>query len=355
MDSEPKEIWQIAAGETDRSYANVFLQYQVALLGPGDVGPVPSDEEGFERWISEATGPWDDPRTLRSVFRSFRHEVSIGDAMALRVGQGVRAIGIVAGHYEYFEQFDDVNGWDLRHGRRVRWFEFPKEQKLSLGRVRFSRIQREDHREFVLQTLRSPPQNWQTSPLPKLPPVEPPLENVPDELGPVVAEARDLSPLYWGVERARDLPSEDETIVHLVVPLLKALGWRSEQIAVEWKDIDIALFSRLPRIPENCRFVFEAKRCGEALEAALDQAKGYVEKLHGNAEFVRTGPGSNQIKIVPKGQNPLPDIVLTDGFRYRLHSAKDGYRPVAYANLKNLKRPAGEFFSRLRRAEGGGK
>lgn len=31
------------------------------------------------------------------------------------------SIGLVASDYQYLPQFDDVNGWDLQHGRRVRW------------------------------------------------------------------------------------------------------------------------------------------------------------------------------------------------------------------------------------------
>ncbi|MEM3086212.1 MAG: hypothetical protein QXT68_03620 [Halobacteria archaeon] len=287
--------------------------------------------------------------------------MDIGDAILLRSGQTrVLAVGLVASGYQYLEQFDDVNGWDLRHGRRVRWFKLPKEY--DFGRPvfganpsRLSRIQDAEIRGYVSRIIQSPPQDWQTSRLPELPPVEPQLERVPERLAPVVAEAQDLAPLFFqNGEKFGDLPAEDEIIVHLVVPFLKALGWRTEQIAVQWRDIDVALFSKLPRTPENCRFVVEAKRVGSALEVALGQAKDYVERLLPNADFVRTGPGPEGIKIVPRDPVRLPDILLTDGFRYRLYASGENYRPVAYANLERLKQSSVDLFSRMRSDGGAG-
>lgn len=43
------------------------------------------------------------------------------------------------------------------------------------------------------------------------------------------------------------------------------------------------------------------------------------------------------------------DVVVTDGIRYRLYAAEQGFAPVAYANLSRLKQPALELFDRLRR------
>ena len=34
-----RSIWQVPAGPTDRSYAGQFLNYGLALIGPGDAGP----------------------------------------------------------------------------------------------------------------------------------------------------------------------------------------------------------------------------------------------------------------------------------------------------------------------------
>jgi hypothetical protein len=142
----------------------------------------------------------------------------------------------------------------------------------------------------------------------------------------VVAEVQDLHALMWDRERFGDHPTEDELVASCVVPLLRALGWAPERIAVKWRYIDVTLFRRLPRIPANCHLVLEAKRLGAGVEGALEQAKGYVQTLAA----------------------PL-DVVVTDGVRYRMYGYALGYAPVAYANLVRLKRSALDLFTRLKR------
>ena len=88
----------------------------------------------------------------------------------------------------------------------------------------------------------------------------------------------------------------------------------------------MALFRALPRTPENCCLVIEAKRLGGGVEGALEQAVGYLQAL-----------GIQR------------DVVVTDGVRYRMYAAENGFAPVAYANLARLKQSAMELFTRLRR------
>jgi hypothetical protein len=42
------------------------------------------------------------------------------------------------------------------------------------------------------------------------------------------------------------------------------------------------------------------------------------------------------------------DVVVTDGIRYRMYAADQGFAPVAYANLSRLKQSATLLFDRLR-------
>ena len=109
--------------------------------------------------------------------------------------------------------------------------------------------------------------------------------------------------MYWDRQNFGDHPTEDELVAHFVIPFLRALGWPPERIAVKWRCIDVAVFTALPRTPENCRFVIEAKRLGAGVESALEQARGYVESLG-----------------VPR------DIIVTDGIRYRMYSRENGFR-----------------------------
>lgn len=290
-------IWQISAGPSSRSYANVFLRYGVALIGPGDAGPWTVDRDAvFEG----------------GFVRRFASEIAAGDVVLLRTGIAkIAAVGLVVGDYTYWNAFDDVNGWDLQHTRRVRWSRLPVEHNFG-GAVfganppRCSRVWSEEVVDFASRFVNSPPTHWQSAALPDVPVEDPPLVSIPEALEGLVAQATDLLPLMQDDQRFGELPSEDELIVHFVVPLLRALGWPPERIAVKWRYVDVAVFRSLPRTPETCRFVIEAKRLGAGVEGALEQAQG-----------------------------------LYDGAR--------GFTPLAYANLTRLKHPAADLFARLQR------
>ncbi|MBN1661286.1 MAG: hypothetical protein JXA93_23030, partial [Anaerolineae bacterium] len=108
------QAWQVSGGPVNRSYVDLFLRHGVALIGPGDPGPWRADRD-------------DDPFGGSHV-RRFAHEVQPGDIFLLRTGlSAICAVGLVASDYEYLAQFDDVNGWDLQHARRVRWCPLPDE------------------------------------------------------------------------------------------------------------------------------------------------------------------------------------------------------------------------------------
>jgi hypothetical protein len=311
-------LWQISGGPAGRGYADLLIRHGVALLGPGDAGP----------WSAER----DDADFDGPLVRRFATEPAAGDVVLLRTGLSkVRAVGIVAGPYEHIEAFDDVNGFDLQHARRVRWCRLPEEYDFGepvFGQSppRFGGVQDERVLDYVQRFLASPPTHWQEAALPPIPTEEPLLDEVPERLTGLVAEVQDLRPLLWERDRFGPHPSEDEMVAHFVVPFLRALGWPPERIAVKWRHVDVALFSELPRRSETCHVVVEAKRLGAGVEGALEQAKGYVEAL---------GLAS--------------DVVVTDGIRYRMYARAKQFAPVAYANLARLKRPAEDLFSRLAR------
>jgi hypothetical protein len=192
--------------------------------------------------------------------------------------------------------------------------------------TRCSRAWNSEVVDFAQRFIKSPPTHWQERSLPDLPAEQAPLDELPTALHGIVAQTADLVPLLQDRQRFGEQPSEDELIAHFVVPFMRALGWAPERIAVQWRHIDVAAFHDLPRIPENCHLVIEAKRLGAGVEGALEQAKGYVEALR-----------------LPR------DIVVTDGVRYRMYDAGDGFRPLAYANLARLKQPASDLFARMQR------
>jgi hypothetical protein len=314
-----RSIWQISGGPASRSYADVLLRYGVGLIGPGDPGA----------WHTERT---DEDFDGASFVRRFASELQPVDVILLRTGLSrIRAVGLVAGQYEYLSQFDDVNGWDLQHARRIRWSELPVEHDFGssvfgANPPRLARVSAPSVVDYARRFVASPPTHWQDALLPALPAEEPLLDHVPEYLQGVVAEVQDLYPLLWDRERFGEHPTEDELVGHFVLPLLRALGWPPERIAVKWRYIDVVLFTSLPRLPVTCHLVIEAKRLGAGVEGALDQALGYVNKLG-----------------VPC------DILVTDGVRYRLFAAELDFAPVAYANLVRLKESALKLFERIKR------
>jgi len=81
-----------------------------------------------------------------------------------------------------------------------------------------------------------------------------------------------------------------------------------------------------PRVAGNCRFVVEAKAFNEGIESASAQAKNYLDQLGISG-----------------------DLVVTDGFRYKMYAASDIAQPIAYANLWEPKQSALALFDRMRR------
>ncbi len=312
------DIWQISppASMAD-SIADFFILRGVALLWPGDHG----------RWSSSR---YTDNFAVYDWLRWFAEAMADGDAILLRTGPTqIRAVGLVVGGYSYEDRFDDVHGFDLQHCRRVRWCRLPKDYEFGepvFTRGRFSRVKKGAVRNYVRDFIASPPTAWQDVALPELPPEEPALKEIPASLEGLVGQAQDLSGLFRDMQNFGDAPMEDELVAHFVVPLLRCLGWPPECIAVKWRRVDVAVFTSLPRTPQNCSLVIEAKRPGADVEDALKQASQYVEALG-----------------VPR------NVVVTDGIRYRMYSCGDGFAPLAYANLTRLKHSAVELFQRMKK------
>ena len=154
-------IWQLGGGPASRPYADVFLKHGVGLIGPGDAGA----------WKPER----DDDEFEGGFVRRFVSEMQVGDVVLLRTGIAtITAVGIVASDYMYLNQFDDVNGWDLQHARRIRWIRLPQEytfgtQVFGANPTRCSRTWNEEVKDYAERFLNSPPTHWQETPLPELP------------------------------------------------------------------------------------------------------------------------------------------------------------------------------------------
>jgi hypothetical protein len=110
--------------------------------------------------------------------------------------------------------------------------------------------------------------------------------------------------------------TEHEVVAHMVLPLLLALGWSEQLLAVEWQRVDLAAFSGTPTTSERCVLVCEVKAPGHGLQNVLDQAIQYVRAL----------------KL-----DGCRRILLTEGTRFYLFD-RDGeswpQNPTGYVNVE---------------------
>lgn len=339
MNIEHRSIWQQAAGDTNRNYVDVCLKWDVILNGPA--GRYGAWRPEFEESMRD--DEWSEKKI--TDLRRFCEEIKEGDIVVLRLGtKTVYGVGEIVGDYEYNEEFNDIDGWEIAHVRRVRWiWKYSQEPKrfdtysLKQGdTTQMLNLSANDVREW-LYSLRIP-ENFQKQRPKKLPQTEDhesvDLEKISEYLfGKGVSSASILNLMneigelvriakwYWS---AGQNPSEHETVSFLVVPLLRALGWTPQKMGIEWDRMDVALFERLPRKQDSLSAVVEAKRMGEPLLPAFDQAKAYAEV-------------SKQCKRV----------ILTDGLRYLVFAREEdsannevgefSQAPIAYLNLTRLR------------------
>ena len=328
-----EKIWQVAAGDTDRNYVDLCLTWGVILNGPAANGPwIPTSSEESPRNDGLSS------RKNTDLWR-FCEEMKEGDFVVLRLGtHSVYGVGQVVGDYEHIEEFNDVDGWDIGHVRRVRWFwryeDSPKEfdtYTLKLGDT--TQILNSPVVESWLESLEIPEAERSRN-LDDLRTCNDAnvsvddiseylfnkgvssnsISNLVDEIGEFIRIAN----WYYQAET----PSENETINYLVVPLLRALGWTPQRMAIEWNRMDVALFSRLPREKDYLSAIVEAKKMGSSCLSALAQARSYALE-----------------------ERSCGRLIVTDGLRYGVFTRKDcesseeaEFSLYAYLNLTRLRK-----------------
>lgn len=326
MDISGKRIWQVAAGDTNRNYADLCLQWDVILNGPGSKGVWPTCEKDLSNECS--------PRKISDI-RRFADEITDGDYIVLRIGTtDVLGLGLVVGKYEWNEEFGDIDGWDLQHIRRVKWLwrsngkpvSFPT-YTLKLGdtvQIMDSQPIRDwisglfmDHKpeERELVDLPSPSNEIKWDKVSEYLFDQGVASNAIENLTQEIDELVRISRWY----QRTGGPSESETVTYLVVPLLRALGWTPQKMAIEWSSVDIALFNTLPRANENLSVVVEAKQKDRSCLNAHSQAKYYAEQV---------------------GRTSCSRLIVTDGVRYGVYLKGSGVfssAPHAYLNLARMR------------------
>jgi hypothetical protein len=326
MDITGKTIWQQASGDTDRDYSDICIKWGVILNGPGEDGPWPDSKKVLQKTRKQ--------KKITDIWR-FSEEVKDGDLVVLRTGtRTVPAVGQVVGGYEWHDGYGDIDGWDLQHVRRVRWLwkdlHTPKTfgtyalkmgdttQKLNDGPVK-----------KWLSSLEVTEDAY-THPLPVLPEwreqKEIPISEISEflfdkgvasaSISNLVNEIDELRRIAKWYQRSKMGPSEHETVAYLVVPLLRALGWTPQRMAVEWKHVDLALFEQLPRDERSLQVVVEAKKMNYSCLTARSQAEAYAD-----------------------GKSRCHRLIVTDGLRYGVFVREEGekFQLFAYMNLTRLR------------------
>lgn len=319
-------FWQVAAGEGSRDYSSLFTRFGVMLIGAGDPGSFrdhPDIYEGYKDWRNQVV--------------AFAKKVKLGDVVILKrpnrrrksLQEGaweIVAVGKVSGDYDHLELFEDVEGWDLQHCRKVEWIHPGSPTHVDgLARGTFKAVYQSSPKDVATQVLNDG--------LPKAAEALPSLakkisdnelvEHLVDS-GLRTSDAESVIQAIWRVRRlarwyrdhGRSI-SEHETRTFLIVPILIALGWSEQKMKIEWKKLDIAFFPDVYSRKTNppCIMILESKRMWEGLSYAERQVKRYQKEF----------PECSR-------------LIVSDGVCYRLYEKRDNDWPwVAYLNLLKLR------------------
>jgi hypothetical protein len=307
MSSNSKQYWTVAAGDSYRDYSQVFLDFGVMLIGPGDSGKY------FENKRAYAEEP--------SV-RRFAEEVKSKDVVVLKRGmKNIIAVGVVDDRkdsYFHSEVFSDVDGFSLQHGRYVTWHQPQNEVEIALPRGRLTRAHSPDVRKIADRII-----NKSVFLKPKRIPVAAVRVNDEELISYLInnglssGQAENVISAFnrirrlggWYVNRWEDVISEHETRTFLVVPLLLALGWPEQRLKIEWKNVDIAFFENNYANGASPTMILESKRLGFPLLRAEKQAKDYSKRFPNCSKLVASN-GIQYLLFVKKNNRWLPKAYL---------------------------------------------
>jgi hypothetical protein len=207
----------------------------------------------------------------------------------------VIGVGEIIDKYKWDDSFGDIDGWDLQHVRRVKWLwtNLVSPQIFNPHSVKWGdttqKLTKSGEVWEWLKNLEINESNF-TSDLPQLPSYwnfKTSIKEVAEYLyskgvagnsiNHLLSEFDELVRIAKWYGQSSTFPSESETIAYLVAPLLRALGWSPQRMAIEWNKVDIALFTGLPRKEDNLSIVVECKQMNFSCLTALSQAERYAE------------------------------------------------------------------------------
>jgi len=303
--------WQIGTGDGTRSYLDIFLKYGVALVGPGDAG-----REGESKTnLFYKLNP--DIRNWGAVLK----KVKLNEWIIARKGvQKILAIGQVEKEIDHSNLFSDVEGWNLQHYVKVKWYvPNTPERKIQfnsnvLSQSTLSRCYGQDVYDQIYKTdFYLSPREFEVEKLvvPKQIDHSDVMKMLIDE-GLRIQDAENISSTIQRIIRLAQWyrQNDKETLEHeiiafLVLPLLIALGWSEQKIKLEYQNIDIALFKEVFKgnYKATPEFILEAKTFDNGLAFTDHQIKNYAEKYPDCKNFVATN--GFRYKVFFKDKNKM--------------------------------------------------
>lgn len=313
--------WQIGSGDSTRDYSDVFFDFGVAIVGPGNNGHYLENNDKYDEASSKKIEP---------LF-----SMKMGDRIVLRKGrQRILAVGeIKTGDYGYSNLFSDIDGWDLQHYIEVEWRKLDHNfLKNILSMSTLQRLEASEVIQFIEECwgiLEKIPTKF------KLDKVEvidtkdgritnEELESFLIEQGLRISDAENMTKTIkrveklgiWFLNERGENSSEHEVRTFLVIPFLLSLGWSEQRIGIEVscerKRIDIILFQDTKRkIPI---VLLETKKIWTGLRNAYDQIEFYAKNL-----------------------TTVKYLMTTDGLRYSFYEKiNENWEETAYLNFRKM-------------------
>ena len=317
------KLWQIGTGDGTRNYGNEFFNYGVAFVGPGSPGKVGSTsaKEYFEKHPEEKD------------WGSKLAKIKKGDWVIARSGKTrILGVGEVLEGYDHSDLFEDVEGWNLQHFIKVKWYRPNNKEKTlhllnsTMGWSTTSACNTQEAKDLISTTdfEEVKPKCQEIWELPtELETKE--ITNALIDRGVRIQDAENVSSTLeriirltkWYEQNDYDV-SEQELKALLIVPLFISLGWSEQKIKIEYMQMDMSLFDEpFTNKKENhpC-LILEAKTFGNGLSFTEDQIKNYSNNHEDCKKFI-----------------------TTNGFRYRYLEKENGELiEKGYFNLLKLRK-----------------
>lgn len=335
-------LWQVGTGDSTRDYFEIFLRYGVAIVGPGNPGR--DGEEQTSQFYRDHPHITNWGAELRRIQE--------GDWVIARSGKTrIMAVGQVTGGYDHSPVFEDVEGWDLQHLVRVKWYQPITEDKIlhlqdsTMRWVTTSVCNNQEVRELIAAAdfEEAPPSLTGAWKMPE----KLKLDNITDALIDAGTRIQDAENVTHTIRRIIRLTEwynqndyyalEHELRAFLILPFMISLGWSEQKIKLEYDKIDVALFSKPYVSPDGKNnqsplIILEAKNFDNGLAFTDYQIKRYSDRYPQCGRFIIT----NGYRYLEMENGKPEEKGYFNLLRLRKSYALKQYLPGYYSTIETM-------------------